>query len=107
MRAAHPGEPAACLLVTNVINQVLPLIRYTLTDAVTLLEGPNPDPWTGWRIVVSGRREDAFVYPGGVVVPPQVFARSTAGFVTCACWHLGRAASASEVPSAFLRWITA
>jgi phenylacetate-coenzyme A ligase PaaK-like adenylate-forming protein len=74
-RPVPVGTPAAKLLVTNLINRVLPLIRYELTDGVTFLDGPNPDPWTGRRIApVRGRLEDVFVYPGGIEVPPIVFA---------------------------------
>jgi phenylacetate-CoA ligase len=71
--------PAAKLLLTNVINQVLPLIRYELTDEVTFLAEPNPGPWTGRRIAdIQGRLDDVFVYPGGVEVHPHVF-RSALG----------------------------
>jgi phenylacetate-CoA ligase len=74
-----PGTPAAKLLVTNVINRVLPLIRYELTDEVTFLAEPNPDPWTGRRIAdVQGRMDDMFKYTMGVLVHPHVF-RSALG----------------------------
>jgi phenylacetate-coenzyme A ligase PaaK-like adenylate-forming protein len=74
-RPVPAGTPAAKLLVTNVINRVQPLIRYEITDGVTFLDGPNPDPWTGRRIApVRGRLEDVFVYPGGIELPPIVFA---------------------------------
>jgi len=73
------GEPAAKLLVTNVVNKVLPLIRYELTDEVTFLAEPNPDPWTGRRIAdVQGRLDDMFRYATGVLVHPHVF-RSALG----------------------------
>jgi phenylacetate-coenzyme A ligase PaaK-like adenylate-forming protein len=73
------GTPAAKLLVTNVVNRVLPLIRYELTDEVTFLAEPNPDPWTGRRIAdVQGRLDDMFTYATGVVVHPHVF-RSALG----------------------------
>jgi phenylacetate-coenzyme A ligase PaaK-like adenylate-forming protein len=73
------GMPPAKLLVTNVINRVLPLIRYELTDEVTFLAEPNPDPWTGRRIAdVQGRLDDMFTYSTGVVVHPHVF-RSALG----------------------------
>ena len=52
-----PGTRARKLLVTNVINHVLPLIRYELTDEVTVLDEPNPGPWTGRRIAdIEGDR---------------------------------------------------
>jgi phenylacetate-CoA ligase len=73
-RPVPPGTPAAKLLVTNVINQVLPLIRYELTDEVTVLTEPNPGPWTGRRIAEpQGRFDDNFTYAGGVTVHPATF----------------------------------
>ena len=73
-RPVPPGVSGAKLLVTNVLNQALPLIRYELTDEVTFLDEPNPDPWTGRRIAdVKGRLDDHFVYPGDVDVAPLIF----------------------------------
>ncbi len=71
------GVPAARLLLTNVVNQVLPLIRYEINDQITFLNTPNPDPWTG-RLVSPplGRIEDEFVYSDGVEVNPTVFAKA-------------------------------
>lgn len=73
-RPVPPGTPAAKLLVTNVINQALPLIRYELTDEVTVLDEPNPGPWTGRRIAEpQGRLDDNFTYAGGLTVHPATF----------------------------------
>jgi phenylacetate-coenzyme A ligase PaaK-like adenylate-forming protein len=84
-RPVPPGVPAAKMLITNVINQVLPLIRYEITDEVTFLAEPNPDPWTGRRIApVPGRLDDTFVYDAGVEVHPHVF-RSALGGIPAIC----------------------
>ncbi|MDQ1422776.1 MAG: hypothetical protein QOD72_274 [Acidimicrobiaceae bacterium] len=73
------GTRAAKLLVTNVINHVMPLIRYELTDQVTFLDQPTPDPWTGRRIAdIEGRLDDMFVYDGHIEVHPHLF-RSALG----------------------------
>ena len=78
-RPVPVGAGAAKLLVTNVINHVLPLIRYELTDEVTFLAAPNPDPWTGRRIAdIEGRLDDLFVYDNHVEVHPHLF-RSALG----------------------------
>ena len=78
-RPTPAGAHAAKLLVTNVINHALPLIRYELTDEVTFLAEPNPGPWTGRRIAdIHGRVDDSFTYDGGVEVHPHVF-RSALG----------------------------
>jgi phenylacetate-coenzyme A ligase PaaK-like adenylate-forming protein len=77
-RPVPAGERASKLLLTNVINHALPLIRYELTDEVTFLGEPNPGPWTGRRIAaVEGRLDDLFVYAdrgrGEVVAHPYIF----------------------------------
>lgn len=78
-RPVPVGTRAAKLLVTNVVNHVLPLIRYELTDEVTMLAEPNPDPWTGRRIAdIEGRADDMFAYDGNVHVHPHLF-RSALG----------------------------
>jgi phenylacetate-coenzyme A ligase PaaK-like adenylate-forming protein len=57
----------------------MPLIRYELTDEVTVLTEPNPDPWTGRRIAdIEGRLDDIFVYDGQIEVHPHLF-RSALG----------------------------
>jgi phenylacetate-CoA ligase len=50
IRPVAAGTTAAKLLVTNVINHCLPLIRYELGDELTVLGEANPGPWTGRRI---------------------------------------------------------
>jgi len=74
-RPVPPGVRSAKLLVTNVINHALPLIRYELTDEVTFIDEPAPPgPWTGRRIeAIEGRLDDLFVYPGDVVAHPYAF----------------------------------
>jgi phenylacetate-CoA ligase len=74
----HPGTRARKMLVTNVINHVLPLIRYELTDEITMLDEPNPGPWTARRIAdIEGRSDDIFAYDR-IEVHPYVF-RSVIG----------------------------
>jgi len=79
MRPVTAGTTAAKLLVTNVINQAIPLIRYELADELTVLAEPNPGPWTGRRIAdIEGRVEGTFVYDGGIEVHLHLF-RSALG----------------------------
>ena len=78
-RPVAAGTAAAKLLVTNVINHVLPLIRYELADELTVLAEPNPGPWTGRRIAdIEGRVEGTFVYDGDVEIHLHLF-RSALG----------------------------
>lgn len=72
-RPVPPGRPAAKVLVTNVVNRLLPLIRYEVADQVTFQDRPNPGPWTGRLIEpVHGRQDEGFEY-GGAVVHPFTF----------------------------------
>ncbi|MFL5863893.1 MAG: phenylacetate--CoA ligase family protein [Solirubrobacteraceae bacterium] len=78
-RPVAAGITAAKLLVTNLINHAIPLIRYELADELTVLAEPNPGPWTGRRIAdIEGRVEGTFVYDGDVEVHLHLF-RSTLG----------------------------
>jgi phenylacetate-CoA ligase len=58
------------LIVTNVLNRAMPLIRYQLPDRV-LIEDPVSDaPWSGRRITVIGPRPPLLTY--GAPGPDQV-----------------------------------
>jgi len=77
-RPVAPGERAAKIYLTNLFNRALPLIRYEITDEVTLL----PEPCgcgSAHRCVgdIQGRLDDVFVYDG-LRVHPHVF-RSVLG----------------------------
>src|SRR3954454_9611373 len=78
-RPVPDGDWGAKLLVTNVVNHALPLIRYELDDRVRMLVEPNLDPWTGRRIAdPEGRVDGAFVYDDGIEVELHLF-RSALG----------------------------
>lgn len=73
-RPVPPGERCAKVYVTNLMNLAQPLIRYELTDELTLLDEPCPCGSTFRRIDdVEGRRDDVFLYPEGSVVHPLAF----------------------------------
>jgi phenylacetate-coenzyme A ligase PaaK-like adenylate-forming protein len=78
-RPVAPGYPAARVLLTNLFNAVQPLVRYELTDEITLA---TTSCGCGSRFPVvaevHGRLDDVFLYPGGVSVHPLVF-RSVLG----------------------------
>lgn len=68
------GTPAARVYLTNLYNPVLPLIRYEVTDEITILDGPCPCGSPLRRIAdPQGRLDDIFTYPEGVTVHPHVF----------------------------------
>ena len=73
-RPVPPGVPSQRVYVTNLYNHVLPLIRFEVTDEVTVLDGACPCGSAFRRIAdPQGRLDDTFVYPGGVSVHPHVF----------------------------------
>jgi phenylacetate-coenzyme A ligase PaaK-like adenylate-forming protein len=69
-RAVAPGEPAAKVYLTNLYNRALPLIRYELTDEVTILRERCPCG-SAHRCVadIQGRLDDTFFYEGRPVHP--------------------------------------
>jgi phenylacetate-coenzyme A ligase PaaK-like adenylate-forming protein len=69
-----PGHRAAKIYLTNLYNLAMPLIRYELTDEVTVLSEPCPCGVTLLRIDdIEGRLDDCFTYPGGAIVHPFTF----------------------------------
>jgi phenylacetate-CoA ligase len=67
-----PGTAGSKVLLTNLVNRVQPLIRYEISDAVTLAHGPNPAGRPYARIAtVEGRAADTLELParaGGTVL---------------------------------------
>jgi phenylacetate-CoA ligase len=67
------GVSSDKIFLTNLYNHALPLIRYEITDEVTVLDGPCGCGCAHRRIAdPQGRLDDVFDY-GGVVVHPHVF----------------------------------
>lgn len=70
-RAVPNGTPGSRLLVTTLTNFVLPLVRYEISDIVTLATEPCPCGLPFWRIAkIDGRREEMLSFPkrgGGTV----------------------------------------
>ncbi len=84
-RAVPDGEPGARLLVTNLFNRTLPLIRYELDDLVTL--SPEPCPCgRPLRVIAAleGRSDDILHIPGAaggtVAVHPHALRSPLARF---------------------------
>jgi len=69
-----PGERAAKILLTSLVNRTQPLVRYELSDEVTVLEGSCPCGSSLLRIGdIQGRLDDCFTYRGGPTVHPLTF----------------------------------
>lgn len=66
-----PGRPAAKIYITNLYNHTQPLIRYEITDAMTLLDEPCSCGCACSRIAdIRGHADEVFEYGDGVVVQP-------------------------------------
>jgi phenylacetate-coenzyme A ligase PaaK-like adenylate-forming protein len=69
-RPVPPGERAAKVYLTNLFNRTLPLIRYEITDEVTMLTEPCGCGSAFRRVAdIQGRLDDVFVYDGRSVHP--------------------------------------
>jgi phenylacetate-coenzyme A ligase PaaK-like adenylate-forming protein len=70
-RPVAPGVPGHKVLLTSLVGRVQPLLRYELTDSVTLAGGPNPLGLPYARLAaVDGRSDDVLSLPragGGTV----------------------------------------
>ena len=78
-RPVPEGVRSQRVYVTNFYNLALPLIRYEVTDEVTVLAGTCPCGSAFRRIAdPQGRLDDTFAYPGGVSIHPHLF-RSALG----------------------------
>jgi putative adenylate-forming enzyme len=79
-RPVPPGQPGDRLLVTVLFSRTLPLIRYEMTDRVTLATTPCPDGLPFQLLEsIEGRTDDIVVLPaaaGGTIrIHPVVFHR--------------------------------
>jgi phenylacetate-coenzyme A ligase PaaK-like adenylate-forming protein len=84
-RPVPPGVPGHKVLVTNLVNRTQPLIRYELSDSVTLAEGADPTGWPFRRIAtIDGRSDDIVELPaadgGSITVHPLHLRAPFAGF---------------------------
>ncbi len=68
------GTRSHKVYVTNLFNPLMPLIRYEISDEVTLLDEPCACGSVHQRIDdIEGRNDDTFVYGDGVSVHPHLF----------------------------------
>lgn len=75
-RSVPPGTRSEKIYLTNLYNPLLPLIRYEITDQITLIDESEPcSCGSAHRRIedVQGRLDDAFVYPGVGSVHPHLF----------------------------------
>ncbi|HRO59705.1 MAG TPA: phenylacetate--CoA ligase family protein [Burkholderiaceae bacterium] len=63
-RPVPPGEPSVTVLITNLANRVQPLIRYDLSDSVTIDATPCACGSGRPSLRVEGRRDDVLTLRG-------------------------------------------
>ena len=63
-RPVDPGQRSHTVLLTNLANQVQPLIRYDLGDSLTVLEQPCRCGSSFPAVVIEGRRDDVIALEG-------------------------------------------
>jgi phenylacetate-coenzyme A ligase PaaK-like adenylate-forming protein len=73
-RPVEAGSPASRIYITNLYNQLLPLIRYEVTDELVLIDARCPCGSGLQRVAdPQGRLDDVFEYDAGIAVHPHVF----------------------------------
>jgi phenylacetate-coenzyme A ligase PaaK-like adenylate-forming protein len=77
-RPVAPGEVGSRLLVTNLFNRVQPLIRFEVTDLVSIEPEPCPCGRSLMRLRSLEGRAEEVLRLGGVTVHPLQFALVTA-----------------------------
>ncbi len=65
-----PGEVGARLLVTNLFNRVVPLIRFEVSDLVAIEPEPCPCGRSLMRVRSLEGRAEEVLHMGGVAVHP-------------------------------------
>lgn len=71
--AVPPGTRSAKVYITNLTNTVLPLVRFEITDEITVIDQPCPcGSAHTWIEEVQGRLDDSLSYSGGLTIHPIV-----------------------------------
>ncbi len=66
----HPKD-AKKLIITNLFNKTLPLIRYVVDDVLEI----KTAPFTAFHVTpnIAGRSDDWFIYPNEIEIHPMLF----------------------------------
>lgn len=92
------GQPGDRLLLTNLFNLDQPLIRYDMTDAVTITDDPCPCGCAHRRITsIHGRINGAFEYENGARVPRAALERTVVTTPGVANFFIGKTPGGADV----------
>jgi phenylacetate-CoA ligase len=91
------GVTSERVYVTNLYNTTLPLIRFDVTDQLTVLDGPCPCGSSFRRIADPlGRLDDTFTYADGTSIHPHVF-RSALGHEMLIEYQVRQTAAGADI----------
>ena len=97
-RPTLAGQTSSKVYVTNLFNAVLPLIRFEISDQVTLREGAcGCGSAHRWIADIEGRLDDTFSYAGGIRVHPLVFRAVLGQTPTIVEYQVRQTADGAEV----------
>ena len=92
------GQPGDRLLLTNLFNLDQPLIRYDMSDAVTITDDPCPCGCAHRRITsIHGRINGAFEYENGARVPRAALERTVFTTPGVANFFIGKTPGGADV----------
>jgi phenylacetate-CoA ligase len=92
------GQPGDRLLLTNLFNLDQPLIRYDMSDAVTITDDPCPCGCAHRRITsIHGRINGAFEYENGARVPRADLERTVFTTPGVANFFIGKTTGGTDV----------
>ncbi len=71
LKSVQHAKDAKKIMITNLFNKTLPLIRYVVDDVIEVQEAP----FTAYHVIpnIAGRTDDWFSYPNQVEIHPMVF----------------------------------
>lgn len=104
-RSVAPGQRSAKVYLTNLYNRTLPLIRYELTDEVTILP-ESCRCGSAYRCVadVQGRLNEVFSY-GKRRIHPHVFRTALARYPGVAEYQVRQAVRGARIAVRRARWV--
>lgn len=92
------GVRSKKIYLTNLFNPLLPLIRYEISDEVTLVETPCTCGSAHRRIAdIEGRHDDVFIYARDLAIHPHVFRSVLAREAAISEYQVHQTATGAEI----------
>lgn len=104
-RPVPAGARSAKVYLTSLLNLTMPILRYEVTDEVTILDEPCACGWAHRRVAdIQGRLDDWFRY-GEVRVHPHVFRSALAHHAAVAEYQVRQTPQGADIDIRCLRSI--